>query len=100
MVQPGLEAKVAFLSKPEAYSDCAQCVETKQTHSSWVFLTDSHAWKLKKPVRTEYLDLRTPEARRRNCVREIRLNRRLAKDVYQGVVPLTVDKHGNFRLQR
>jgi aminoglycoside phosphotransferase family enzyme len=99
MKLPGVEDKVAFLSKPEAYPDRVQWVETKQTHMSWVFLTDEHAWKLKKPVRTEYLDFSTPEARRRNCAREVRLNRRLAKDVYQGVVPLTFDKHGNLQLQ-
>jgi aminoglycoside phosphotransferase family enzyme len=62
-------------------------------------LTDKHAWKLKKPARTEYLDFSTPEARRRNCAREVRLNRRLAEDVYQGVVRLTIDKHGNLQLR-
>jgi uncharacterized protein len=99
MKLPRLEEKVAFLSKPGAYPDHVQRVETKQTHMSWVFLTDKHAWKLKKPVRTVYLDFSTPEARRRNCAREVRLNRRLAKDVYQGVVPLTLDKHGNLQLR-
>jgi len=99
MKLPGVEEKVAFLSKPGAYPDRVQRVETKQTHMSWVFLTDKHAWKLKKPVRTEYLDFSTPDARRRNCANEVRLNRRLAKDVYQGVVPLTVDTHGNLQLR-
>jgi aminoglycoside phosphotransferase family enzyme len=98
MKLPGVEEIVAFLSKPEAYPDSAQHVETRQTHMSWVFLTNTQAWKLKKPVRTEYLDFSTPEARRLNCAREVRLNRRLAKDVYQGVVPLTVDRQGNLQL--
>src|SRR6266566_3369288 len=86
-----LEEKVAFLSRPEAYPDVAGRVEAKQTHRSWIFLTATHAWKLKKPVRTEYLDFSTPDARRRDCVKEVRLNRRLARDVYRGVVPLTAD---------
>jgi len=93
-----LEEKVAFLSEPEAYPYPAKSVETKQTHMSWIFLTEMHAWKLKKPVRTEYLDFSTPEARRRNCAKEVRLNRRLAPDVYRGVVPLTAGRLGNLQL--
>jgi aminoglycoside phosphotransferase family enzyme len=95
---PGIEEKVAFLSRPQAYAEDIRSVEIRQTHMSWVFLTDKHAWKLKKPARTEYLDFSTPEARRRNCLREVRLNRRLAEGVYLGVVPLTMDRRGNLQL--
>jgi aminoglycoside phosphotransferase family enzyme len=65
---------------------------------SWVFLTNSHAWKLKKPVRFDHLDFSTPEARRRDCEEEIRLNRRLARDVYQAVVPLTLGQGSALQL--
>jgi aminoglycoside phosphotransferase family enzyme len=56
---------------------------------SWLFLTDSSAYKLKKPVLHAYADFRTREARRRNCLSEVRLNRRLAPDVYLANRPLT-----------
>jgi aminoglycoside phosphotransferase family enzyme len=65
---------------------------------SWVFLTDTQAWKLKKPVRYDFLDFSTLEARRRDCEEELRLNRRLAADVYYGAVPLTVDSLGDMCL--
>ncbi|HEX5082326.1 MAG TPA: hypothetical protein VFY40_09780 [Blastocatellia bacterium] len=65
---------------------------------SWVFLTDKHAWKLKKPVRRDFLDFSTLEARRRDCEEELRLNRRLAADVYYDTAPLTVDSQGDMRL--
>ncbi len=90
--------KVAFLRRPASYPQCAGQVETIQTHMSWVFLTDKHAWKLKKPVRNEYLDFSTPEARRLHCSREVRFNRRLARDVYLGIVPLTLNKNGDLQL--
>jgi len=93
-----IEEKVAFLRRPVSYPQCAGEVETIQTHMSWVFLTDKHAWKLKKPVRNEYLDFSTPEARRLDCAREVRFNRRLARDVYLGIVPLTFNKKGNLQL--
>jgi len=73
-------------------------VEVVQTHMSCVFLTDRHAWKLKKPVRHDYLDFSTLEARRADCEEELRLNRRLAPDVYLEIVPLTVTPEGALRL--
>ena len=82
MSLPNIEQKIAFLSRPETYPEPTQRVETKETHMSWVFLTDTQAWKLKKPVRYDFLDFSTLEARRRDCEEELRLNRRLAADVY------------------
>src|SRR5215831_17069816 len=93
-----IEEKVAFLRRPASYPQRGGQVETIQTHMSWVFLTDKHAWKLKKPVRNEYLDFSTPEARRLDCCREVRFNRRPARDVYLAVVPLTVNKNGKLQL--
>jgi aminoglycoside phosphotransferase family enzyme len=65
---------------------------------SWVFLTDRHAYKLKKPIRTNWVDLRSPVARRANCFEELRLNRRLAPDVYLDGVPLTLGGDGRMRI--
>src|SRR5574341_2429097 len=96
---PGIREKVAFLSKPESYPAPTRTVETKETHMSWVFLTDTQAWKLKKPVRLDYLDFSDPEARRRNCEQEVRLNRRLAPEVYLGIAPLILDRQGKMRLE-
>lgn len=93
-----LEDKVAFLRQPQAYVERPRRVATVETHMSWVFLTDRHAYKLKKPVRYDFLDFSTPEARRHDCDEEIRLNRRLAADVYLQVVPLTIDPQGELCL--
>jgi aminoglycoside phosphotransferase family enzyme len=96
--EPTLAAKVAALSRRELYPDPTGSVACTETHMSWVFLTDRHAYKLKKPVRYEHLDFSTPERRRFNCEEEVRLNRRLAAGVYLGVVPLTVDPDRRLRL--
>jgi aminoglycoside phosphotransferase family enzyme len=85
---PALARKVAFLSTPQAYPDEPRQVEAIETHLSWVFLTDRHAWKLKKPQRLDHHDLSTVAAREHHCRIELRLNRRLAGDVYLDVVPL------------
>jgi len=95
---PALAAKVRFLADPRNYSGATGRVETIETHMSWVFLTDRHAWKLKKPVRQSYLDFSTEAARHHYCVEELRLNRRLTQDVYLETVPLTIDAGGRLRL--
>jgi aminoglycoside phosphotransferase family enzyme/predicted kinase len=74
--------------KPAAYPVATQAVELIQTHVSWIFLTDRHAFKLKKPVNFGFLDFSTLEKRRFYCHEELRLNRRLSPDIYEGVLEL------------
>jgi aminoglycoside phosphotransferase family enzyme len=63
-----------------------------------VFLTDRHAYKLKRPVCHRVLDFSTTAARRRDADAEVRLNRRLAPDVYLGTLSLTVDPQGRLAI--
>jgi aminoglycoside phosphotransferase family enzyme/predicted kinase len=72
--------------------------ELIETHISWVFLGASEAFKVKRPVSFGFLDFATPEARREACEAEVELNRRLAPDVYLGVVPVTVDAAGTHAI--
>ncbi len=72
-------------------------VELQETHISWVFLEGDEVWKVKKPVDLGFLDFSTLEKRRWACDEEVRLNRRLAPDVYRGVVPITLDRTGRHR---
>ncbi len=88
-VGPDLRDKVAFLRRAEAYPDGAAEVTAVETSMSWIFLAGQLAYKLKKPVVHPSADLRTPEARRHFCEEEVRLNRRLAPEVYLGTLPLT-----------
>ncbi len=65
-----------------------RAVRCVQTHISWVLLDGERAWKIKKPVRLGFVDFGTLDARRRACVDELRLNRRLAPTLYLDVVPI------------
>jgi aminoglycoside phosphotransferase family enzyme len=93
-----LQAKVAFLKQPQTYPDHPSRVETIETHMSWVFLTEREAYKLKKPVRYDFLDFSTLAARKRNCGEEVRLNQRLAPGVYRGMAALTLDARGEVQI--
>jgi aminoglycoside phosphotransferase family enzyme/predicted kinase len=66
-------------------------VEVYETHISWVFVVGERAYKVKKPVRLPFVDYSTLERRLHFCKEEVRLNRRLAPDVYLGVAPVTSD---------
>lgn len=72
-------------------------MELRETHISWVFLGSDQVFKVKKPVSLGFLDFSTSEKRRRACEAEVRLNRRLAPDVYRGVVPVILDASGRHR---
>lgn len=86
-----LDTIVRGLSDPEAYPHPVTELEVLHTHISVVFRTGDVVYKVKKPLDLGFLDFTTLERRRRFCREEVRLNRRLAPDVYLGVVPLTSD---------
>lgn len=95
-IPASLAEKVAALRRPASYPKPTREVTTVETHMSWVFLTECFAYKLKKPVRLAFLDFSTLALRKYFCDEEIRLNRRLAPEVYLDVVPLTLDAAGTI----
>lgn len=79
-------ALIAALQRPEAYPHAVrEPIRVAETHISWVLLTGEFAYKVKKPVRLSFLDYSTLERRRLLCEEELRLNRRLAPELYLGV---------------
>jgi aminoglycoside phosphotransferase family enzyme len=86
-----LAAKLEFLRASSAFDGVREVIET---HMSWVFLTERHAFKLKKPIQLPYVDYRTVERRRQSCDNELRLGRRLAPSVYEAVMPLVEGRKG------
>ncbi|MCX7097233.1 MAG: AAA family ATPase [Methylococcales bacterium] len=77
------------LLRADAYPHEVAAVSLIETHISWVLLTGTYAYKIKKPVNFGFLDFSTLERRRFFCQEELRLNRRLAADLYLDVLPIT-----------
>jgi aminoglycoside phosphotransferase family enzyme/predicted kinase len=73
---------LAGLLSPEAYPHPAGAVELIETHISWVLLAGDFAYKIKRPVRYPFDDLRSADRRRFFCEEELRLNRRFAPRMY------------------
>jgi aminoglycoside phosphotransferase family enzyme len=93
-----LAEKLRFLKRGQHYSENPKRVFNKETHMSWVFLTDVYVYKLKKPVRFDYLDFSSVKKRKEDCEREVELNSRLAEDTYLRVIPLCLDNQQQLQL--
>jgi hypothetical protein len=88
---------LAAMLSPEVYPAPTSRVESLETHISYIFLTDHHAYKIKKPVNFGFLDFSTLRKRRYFLEQELVLNRRLAPEIYLDVLPL-VSREGQVRL--
>ena len=80
---------IQALLAPPCYAHPVSQVELMQTHISWVLLAGDYAYKIKKPVRLPFLDFSTLALRRASCLDELRLNRRVAPDIYLGLVAIS-----------
>src|SRR5262245_15020773 len=81
-------AVIEGLLRAAAYPHVVGPLRLIETHISWVILTGRYAYKLKKPVRLEFLDFSTLALRKHFCEEELRLNRRLAPELYEDVVAI------------
>ncbi len=80
---------IGHLQNPTLFDHPVRDFEVIETHISWVLLTGDYAYKIKKPVNLGFLDFSTLDKRHHYCNEELRLNRRLAPELYLAVVPIT-----------
>jgi aminoglycoside phosphotransferase family enzyme len=88
------EQLIAALHNPSIYPHESKEVSVIETHISWVVLTGEFAYKIKKPIKFSFVDFSTLEKRQFYCNEEMRLNSRLAPNLYVGVVAIT-GSHAN-----
>lgn len=97
----GFQSQLQTLAQPHAFPPDVGATGSPiiviQTHASAVLLTETHAYKIKKPVNFGFLDYSTPDRRRQQCIEEYRVNQALAPGVYLGVAPILNDSgdHGD-----
>lgn len=83
-----------FLSQPSSYPHKPDSVQHIQTHISHVYIVPPYVYKLKKPLNLEFLDYSSLEKRHRFCQQEVKLNRRLCREVYLGVEAICQSEAG------
>ena len=80
---------VSALRDGDCFDHPTDEIEVIETHISYVLLTGPFAYKIKKAVSLPFLDFSTLEFRKHYCDEELRINRRLASELYIDVVPIT-----------
>jgi len=80
---------ITALQQPQVYDHPVAQIQLLETHISWIILTGSYAYKIKKPVDLGFLDFSSLEHRKHYCQQELQLNRRLAPELYLDVIRLT-----------
>ena len=79
---------IQALTNRSVYEHPTTEIAVLQTHISWVVLTGPYAYKIKKPVNLGFVDFSTLAKRHFFCQEELRLNRRLAAQLYLEVVAI------------
>jgi uncharacterized protein len=77
-----------LLASPGCFPHAADDREYLETHISHLLLVGDHVYKIKKPLDLGFLDFSTLQKRRQCCQEELRLNRRLAPELYLDVVAI------------
>ena len=80
---------IQAMLKPEFYDHPVDACRLIETHISWVILTGDFVYKIKKPINLGFVDFSTLNKRKFYCEEELRLNRRLAPNIYIDVIPIT-----------
>ncbi len=80
---------ISALTRPELHGLAEAKIRLLETHISYLILAEPYAYKIKKPVNLGFLDFSTLEQRRYFCAEELRLNRRLAPQLYLDVIAIT-----------
>lgn len=95
--QASFDEVVNFLMAPQTYGRSDE-VEVVHTHAAMVFLTGPDAYKIKRPVRYDYLDFSTLEKRQTMLCRELELNSPAAPEIYLDLVAVTRGDDGQLTL--
>ncbi|HWA35651.1 MAG TPA: hypothetical protein VG737_16025 [Cyclobacteriaceae bacterium] len=88
------KSEIDALVRHGTFPDKASKRELVETHISWVILSRRFVYKIKKPVKYDFLDFSTLSRRRHFCHAEVNLNRRLAGGMYIDVLPVTQSEKG------
>lgn len=80
---------IQTLKTMQPFPHACDNLQVRETHISWVILTGTFAYKIKKPVDFGFLDYTSLAARKHFCELELTLNQRLAPALYLEVLPIS-----------
>ena len=84
---------IQAMASPDFYPHPCDSVEFSQTLMSWLLFAGQFVYKIKKPIRSPFFDASTPAKRYQLCRDELSTNRRLAPDLYLGVIGIRKERN-------
>ena len=94
-----LESLLAAMQNSAFYPHPISHLQLIETHISYIILTGDYAYKLKKPVRFDFLDYSTVALRKHHTELELTLNQRLAPHIYLTVLAIIQTSAQHFALK-
>ena len=82
-----------ILKDKKAFPHRVRYLKLKETYISWLIFTGGVVYKIKRPVQFSYLDFSTLKKRKFFLAQELKLNQRLAREIYLDVVPIAVNNN-------
>ncbi len=83
------ELLIKNLQNAALYNHTVDYFKIVETHISWVILTGSYAYKIKKSLDFGFLNFSTLALRKEFCHKELALNKKLTPELYLEVLPIT-----------
>ncbi|CAG5017856.1 hypothetical protein DYBT9275_05860 [Dyadobacter sp. CECT 9275] len=87
------EREIQILAEKGIYNGKPLCAQLEETHISWILLSDTFAFKIKKPVKLSFLDFSELSVRKTLCEKELNLNKRFSP-IYLKVLPVNHGENG------
>lgn len=98
-METSLPPLIQQMLQPRFYNHSViEPIKLLQTHISYILLTGEYAYKIKKSVKLSFLDFSTLDRRHHFCQEELRLNRRLAPELYLSILPIIENSSGQFKI--
>lgn len=91
---------IEAMKQPDFYPHHPREVDFIQTHISYIFIAGDFVYKIKKPLKFDFLDFTSLEKRKHFCEEELKLNRRLAPETYLDVVAISRNSSGHITLNK
>ena len=89
---------ITELMHEKVYPHAVSAVELIETHLSWILLTGEFAYKVKKPIKLDFVDFSTLSRRKYFCEEEVRCNAKYSDGIYLGVVAIVRNKEGLLQI--
>ena len=87
-----IQKAIYSLLSEESFPHKVSNIEILETSLSWIILTGTYAYKIKKQLDFEHINTKSIERRLELCKEEIKINKRMSDDIYIGISAIVMNQ--------